>query len=378
MTRIAVNTRLLKAGKLEGIGWFAWQSLRRIVEAHPEVQFHFLFDAPPSPEFLIHDNVTPHVVLPPARRIFLYKLWFDYLLPSRLRSIRPELFLSPDGFASLRTDVPQLPVIHDLNFEHHPEHLPPGVAHFYRSRFPRFAQLAARIATVSEYSKADIVQCYGIHPDRIDVVYNGVNPEFKQAAPEEVTQARARYTNGLPYVVYVGSIHPRKNVDGLIKAYSAFRERCPDRIQLVIVGAPMFNDHSVDAALNTSNYRDDIVFAGRLQPADLAQVVAGALFMAFIPHFEGFGIPILEAFASGVPLVAANRSSLPEVCGDAAYLVDARDELQVVDAFLRLAADEELRSRHIALGLKRATDFSWDKTADLLWKSIVRTLGDER
>lgn len=376
MTRIAVNTRLLKAGKLEGIGWFAWQSLRRIVEAHPEVQFHFLFDAPPAPDFLIHDNVTPHVVLPPARRIFLYKLWFDYLVPARMRSIRPDLFLSPDGFASLRTDVPQLPVMHDLNFEHHPEHLPPGVAHFYRSRFPRFAQRAVRIATVSEYSKNDIASLYSIAPERIDVVYNGVNPEFAVAHPDEVKQTRARYTHGAPYIVYVGSIHPRKNVDGLIKAYSAFRAASPEVVKLVIVGAPMFNDQSAEVALRASAYRDDVVFTGRLEPAELAKVVGGALFMAFLPHFEGFGIPILEAFASGVPLVAANRSSLPEVCGDAAYLVDASDESKVVDAFLRLSADEQLRAQYTAKGLERARAFSWDKTADLLWQSIEKALHD--
>ncbi len=378
MTRIAVNTRLLKAGKLEGIGWFAWQSLRRIVEAHPEVQFHFLFDAPPAPDFLIHDNVTPHVVLPPARRIFLYKLWFDYLVPARMRSIRPDLFLSPDGFASLRTDVPQLPVIHDLNFEHHPEHLPPGVAHFYRSRFPRFAQRATRIATVSEYSKNDIVNLYGIHPDRIDVVYNGVNPEFRRATSDEVRATRARYTGGAPYIVYVGSIHPRKNVDGLIRAYSAFRAQSAEHMKLVIVGAPMFNDQSTEAALRSSAYRDDVVFTGRLESAELAEVVAAALFMAFLPHFEGFGIPILEAFASGVPLVAANRSSLPEVCGDAALLVDAANEAHVVDAFLRLSADELLRNHYIQRGAERVRDFSWDTTARLLWQSLEKALNDAR
>lgn len=377
MTRIAVNTRLLKSGKLEGIGWFAWQSLRRMVEAHPEIRFHFLFDAPPAPEFLIHENVTPHVVLPPARRIFLYKLWFDYLVPARLRTLRPELFLSPDGFASLRCDVPQLPVIHDLNFEHYPEHLPAGVAHFYRSRFPRFAQVAARIATVSEYSKADIVSSYGIDPERIDVVYNGVNPEFRPATPAEIRATREAYTSGAPYIVYVGSIHPRKNVDGLIRAYTAFRQSSPETIKMVIVGTPMFNDGQTDLALRQSAFRDDIVFTGRLQSDELAKVVAGALFMAFIPHFEGFGIPILEAFASGVPLVAANRSSLPEVCGDAALLVDASNEALVADAFLRLTADEVLRQEYTALGLKRVQGFSWDRTAGLLWNSIEKLLARE-
>ena len=136
MLNIAVNTRLLRPHRLEGIGWFTWETFRRLAEAHPEVTFHFLFDERPDKAFIPSENVIAHRVFPPARRRFLYRWWFDYSIPRVLKKINADLFISPDGFASLRTDVPQLVVIHDLNFEHHPELLPPKVADFYRVMFP--------------------------------------------------------------------------------------------------------------------------------------------------------------------------------------------------------------------------------------------------
>lgn len=376
MTRIAVNTRLLKEGRLEGIGWFAWQSLQRIVEAHPEVEFHFFFDAPPSPMFLIHQNVTPHVLLPPARRIVLYKLWFDYIVPARLRSVRPDLFLSPDGFASLRTDVKQLPVIHDLNFEHHPEMLPTGVAHFYRSRFPRFAKVATRIATVSEYSANDIHRTYGIDRSLIDVVYNGVNPEFVHLDAALQKQVRKDLTGGAPYFVFVGSLHPRKNVDGLIRAFARFKKSNTSGYKLVIAGAEMWRNVTFEDAVREAGCAADIVFTGRLQPERLAEVVGAARAMCFVPHFEGFGIPALEAFAAGVPLVASNTTSLPEVCGDAALSVDPADVAQIADAMARLSADDALCEALRQKGSDRVAQFSWDRTAKLLWASIEHALGN--
>lgn len=374
MRKIAVNTRLLKSGRLEGIGWFTWQSLRRIVEAHPEVEFHFIFDARPHPDFVQFPNVVAHVVLPPARRIVLYKLWFDYLIPAKLKAIGADLFVSPDGFASLRTSVPQLLVMHDLNFEHYPELLPRQVARFYRDRFPRFAATAARIATVSLYSARDIHRTYGEPLNKIDVVYNGVNPEFKPLSLHEVEQTRAEISNGLPYFIYVGSLHPRKNISRLLAAYDLFRARYGSPFRLVLAGARMWKDPLLDQAFASMTFKDEVVFTGRALPKQLARFVGAAEAMTFVPLFEGFGIPALEAFAAGVPLLASNTTALPEVCGEAALLVDPLDEEAIAGGMLRLSADAALRQDAVQRGFAQLQKFSWDRTATLLWECIEKTL----
>lgn len=376
MPKIAVNTRLLKSGRLEGIGWFTWQSLRRVVEAHPEVEFHFIFDAKPARQFIDFPNVVAHVVLPPARRIVLYKLWFDYLIPAKLRAIEADLFVSPDGFASLRTTVPQLLVMHDLNFEHYPELLPRQVAKFYRERFPRFAALAVRIATVSRYSARDINRTYGVSLNQIDVVYNGVNPEFKPLGTAEIVRTREELTGGLPYFIYVGSLHPRKNIQRLLAAYDLFRAQHDQAFRLVLAGARMWKDPLLDQAFKAMQYKDEVVFTGRALPEQLARYVGAAEAMTFVPLFEGFGIPALEAFAAGVPLLASNTTALPEVCGAAALLVDPLDEEAIAAGMLRLSADAAYRQDAVARGFTQLQQFSWDRTAALLWESIEKTLAD--
>ncbi|MBU2466725.1 MAG: glycosyltransferase, partial [Bacteroidetes bacterium] len=167
--RIAVNTRLLIKNKLEGIGWFTYENLRRIVKNHPEVDFYFFFDRSPDQEFIFGKNVTALVLQPPARHPFLFVLWFEWSVNRALKQLKPDLFLSPDGYLSLRNNTPDLAVIHDLNFEHFPKDLPFLVRWYYRWFFPRFARKASRIATVSNFSKNDIFKQYGVPLSDIDV-----------------------------------------------------------------------------------------------------------------------------------------------------------------------------------------------------------------
>ena len=209
--RIAVNTRLLVPNKLEGIGRFSLETLKRLVLMHPEVDFVFYFDRPVPEEFIFAENVVGKCLFPPARRTFLFDWWFNRSVANQLKKDQVDLFLSPDGFASMRSDVKQLLVIHDLNFEHFPELLPEKIASYYQDRFPKFARKATRIATVSNFSKSDIHRCYDIDIDRIDVVYNGVDKIFSPRSSEEIEQIRAEYAMGEAYFIYVGSINPRKN-----------------------------------------------------------------------------------------------------------------------------------------------------------------------
>ena len=194
--RIAVNTRLLLKGKLEGIGWFTFETLKRMTQNHPEHEFIFIFDRPFDRDFIFAENITPVVIGPPARHPLLFYIWFDFRIPKILKKYKADLFLSPDGYLSLRTKVPQLAVIHDINFVHRPDDLPWLIEKYYNYFFPKFARIAKRIATVSFYSKEDIARSFKIDCDKIDVVYDGINQMFKPLSEKEKIVARKKYAGG--------------------------------------------------------------------------------------------------------------------------------------------------------------------------------------
>jgi len=374
--RIAVNTRLLLADKLEGIGWFAHETLSRITKAHPEHTFLFLFDRPYDPRFVYGPNVMPIVVPPPTRHPLLYRLWFGLMVPRILRKHKADLFLSPDGFLSLSTDVPQLSVMHDLNFEHYPEDLTAAYSRYYRSFFPRFAQKAARIVTVSEFSKQDIVKHYAVPDERIDVVHNGVSAVYAPLAVDEQRGVREKVTGGAPYLICVGSMHARKNVARLLLAFDRIAAEQP-ALRLVFVGEQMFHDPRMEEAWAQVKHKDRVVFAGRLGQAELRLALGAATALVYASYFEGFGIPVAEAMKCGVPVIAANATSLPEVAGEAAVYCEPFDVEDIARAMRTVVQDEALRARMIAAGIERAQRYTWDRTAEGLWASIERMMNEK-
>jgi glycosyltransferase involved in cell wall biosynthesis len=372
--RIAVNTRLLQKGKLEGIGWFTFETLIRMTQNHPEHEFIFIFDRPFEPSYIFAENVTPVVIGPPARHPLLFYIWFDFQIPKVLKKYKADLFLSPDGYLSLRTKVPQLAVIHDINFVHRPEDLPWLIAKYYNFFFPKFARIAKRIATVSFYSKEDIARSFKIDYDKIDVVYDGINQIFEPLLEKEKTKIRKKYTGGCEYFLFVGALHPRKNVSGLLKAFDDFKSDTDNNIKLVIVGGEMHKTGDIFETFENMLFKNDVVFTGRVTTDDLHDIVGAALALAFVPFFEGFGIPVVEAMSAGVPVICSNTTSMPEVGGNAVIYADPMKIAQITDALIKLASDKELRKHLIEKGFEQKNKFSWDETSHLLWQSVKKAL----
>ena len=341
--KIAVNTRLLLKNKLEGIGWFMFETLQRIVSEHPEHTFYFIFDRKYDEKFIFADNVIPIVIGPPARHVSLFYIWFEYAIPYTLKKIKPDVFVSPDAYNSLRSPFKSLIVIHDLNFEHYPEKMPWLIRKYYRHFTPLFARKADRIATVSEFSKNDIVKQYSIDPAKIDVVYNGVNQDYIPVNEIIKKEIKEKYTGGNDFFIYVGALIDRKNLDNLFKAFDQFKKTTKSNIKLLIVGSKMWHNKDLQLTYDAMQYKDDVVFTGRLPIEELCRATASALAMTYVSYFEGFGIPILEAFAAGVPVITSNVTSMPEVAGDAAMLVDPFDVNEIADAMKKIAGDESLR-----------------------------------
>ncbi len=372
--RIAVNTRMLLKGKMEGIGYFTYESIRRIVKSHPEHEFIFIFDRPFDESFIFADNVTPIVASPPARHPLLWYLWYEHSLPGVFKKTKAELFIGTDGYLSVASKIKTLSVFHDINFEHYPEDVPFFNRLFYRHYFPIYAKTATRIAAVSEFTKNDVVEKYHVDPAKIDIVYNGVSEQFKPLSANEILEVRNKYSSGQPYFLFVGSLHQRKNISNMLKAFDEYKKTVSSPVKMVLAGAKRWWTDEMEKTLLQMQFRSDVIFTGRVSFDELCKITASALAMTYVSTFEGFGIPIVEAMRSGVPVITSNVTSMPEVAGNAALLCDPFSVNSIAENMIRLSADEQLRNTLIAAGLKRQADFSWDKTAAQLWNTVLKTI----
>lgn len=367
--KIAVNTRLLLESRMEGIARYNYESLKRMVLAHPEDEFYFIFDRPYSENFIFAENVKAIHLFPPTRHPFLIIFWFEWALKRLLDKLKPDVFYSGDTYMSLRSKVPTLLVCHDLAYIHYPDHIPLINRNYYRYFFPRFHQKAKEILAVSEYTRQDIIQQYQLDPHKITVAYNAPNGHFYPIDEAKKAEIRSALTEGEKYFVYLGSIHPRKNVEKLIKGFDHFKEKTGSSYRLLIIGRPAWNTASFYKSLNESPFRNHIVHQ-QFSRDDLPAYIGSAEALCYVSLFEGFGIPILEGFEAEVPVITSNVSSMPEVAGDAALLCDPVDPASIGTAMESLFRSPELSKKLVAKGRKRLSVFSWEKTADIIYGKL--------
>ncbi len=371
--KIAVNARLLLRDKLDGIGWFSAETLKRITQNHPEHEFIFFFDRKPSSEFIFSQNITPVVLYPQARHPLLWYLFFEYSIPWALQKYKADFFLSPDGWIPLKTKIPTLTVIHDLNFEHYPNFLSKSHQRYMKYHFPQFAKNATRIATVSEFSKYDIAKTYCIDTEKIDVVFNGSHSSYHPHPESSKINIRNTYTDGNPYFIFIGTIIMRKNLANLFRAFDIFKETDTKNIKLLIVGSKKWWKGEIENTYDQMQYKDDVIFVGRVESEELGKLLASALALTYVSIFEGFGIPIVESFYAETPVITSKSTSMPEVAGDAALLVDPLSVNEITNAMQAIVENKKLRELLIEKGRSQRKQFSWDKTAEKLWESILKT-----
>ncbi len=373
--RIAINTRLLIEGKMDGIGWFTYETTRRLVNSHPEHTFYLLFDRRPPTNLSLPPNAIPLVLMPPARHPILWWLFFELSVSMTLRKYKIDLFLSPDGFLPLHSSVPSLAVIHDLNFEHAPDNLRPSHQRYMTHFFPRFARHATRIATVSEYSKQDIASTYHLDTKKIDVVYDGANNLYRPHSEEEKTAIRKRFTNGHPYIIFISTILKRKNLAGLLTAFDDVKSIDTTGLKLIVVGKKAWWQDELETAYNNMSHQQDVIMPGHVEPTELAALLSASEALVYPSFFEGFGIPILEAMHAETAVIASRTTSMPEVGGNAVLYIDPSNTKDISHAIKQLS-NPQLREDLIAKGRIQREKFSWDRTAELLWKSITHTISD--
>ncbi len=367
--RIGVNARLLLKDRIEGIGRYIYESTREMVKNHPDDDFILFFDRPYDESFVFGPNVTPVIVPPQARHPVLYRIWFEWMLPRAFRKYHIDVFYSGDTYMSLSTDVPTLIVSHDIGFKHFPEHLRGRDLRFYKRYYPLFHHKAAHIIAVSDFTKQDIIKAYGLPENKISVGYSCPAEGFFPLSKEEKQKIRKKLTAGNPYFFYVGSLHPRKNVSRLIMGFDRFKKKTKSDHKLVLVGRMAWKTRELQDTYHRISHKEDIIFAGSIS-GSIAPYMGASDGLMFVSIFEGFGLPIVEAMRCGVPVVTGDTSSMPEISGGAAILVDPFSVEDIAQSMDTLSNDHDLVKSLISKGHQRAKDFSWQKTSSLIYDRL--------
>jgi len=372
--KIAVNTRFLLSNYLEGYGYFVFEVFKYLTNNYPEHQFIFIFDRPFDKRFIFSSNITPVVVGPPARHPLLWKYWYDVKIPSVLKKHKADVFVSVDGLCSLKTSTPQCLVVHDIAFLHYPSHIKRSHLYFFKKYIPKFLQKANSIATVSEFSKKDISNHYKTDPEKINVVYSAAKEIFKPVTIEIAKATKEKYTGGTEYFLYIGAIHPRKNLVNLLKAFSIFKKRQKSNMKLVLAGRLAWKYDSFIQNLKKYKFKEDVIMLGYLSEDDLVKITGSAYALVYPSLFEGFGVPVLEAMKCNVPVITSFGSSMEEIARDAALYADAKNFEDIAGKMMLIYKDEKLRKELIEKGKIIAAQYSWQRTAELLWQSILKAV----
>jgi glycosyltransferase involved in cell wall biosynthesis len=346
-----------------GLGQYAESLTRALIAAQPD-RYSLFYNQERGIEPLAG---LEHL---PARTVALgYKPWrmlvwlgqlgrvgLDRLLPGA------ELFHATEHLLLPLRSIPTVLTVHDLIFRHLPAHHKPLNRWYLNLTVPLYCRRATHIITISECSRRDLVAACDLPLDKITVIYEAAAPRFRVQPPEAVAAVRARY--GLPthYLIFVGTIEPRKNLTRLLAAFESLRAEGLTEA-LVIVGRRGWLNDDFFAALERSPVRDAVILPGYTSDEDVPAIYAGAQALVFPSLYEGFGLPVLEAMACGTPVAASSASSIPEVGGDAALYFGPTNVEEMIEVTRRLLRDTALQEEMRARGLARADRFSWEQAA---------------
>jgi glycosyltransferase involved in cell wall biosynthesis len=369
--RIAVNTRFLLKDRLEGLGRVTYEITKRLVEQHPEDEFLFFFDRPYDPSFVFADNVHPIVLSPPARHPILWYIWFEWSVARALQKYKPDVFFSPDNYLSLGAKTPTVMVNHDIAHVHYPDQIPPLVMQYYKYFVPRFLQKANQVITVSDFVRRDLLEQYPmLNAQKIKVAHNACSEDFTPVSAMVRSAIKNKYTQGQDYFFYIGSIHPRKNIERLIRAFGLFKAQTKSSMKLVLGGRLAWKSEGIQKALRAAEIRADIVQTGFIDNAELPKLLGSASALVFVSLFEGFGLPILEAMHADVPVITSNIASMPEVAGEAALLVDPRSVEDIAKAMTDVL-EPTTAQQLVAAGRIQREKFSWARSTEIVY-SVLR------
>lgn len=311
----------------------------------------------------------------PNKAYGLHRHYLRFLPLEFFMPVRADIMLFSDfGCPVTIQNVPKLAVIHDLAYKLHPQYVLPGHAAFLDKLVQHTLKQATHVIAISESTKKDVVEQYGYDENKISIVYPAVGTDqYSSASDKEVQQVRSKYGINGDYILFLSTLEPRKNVVGIIKAYNLLSPELRAKYQLVLAGKKGWLDDDIEELCQKMGER--VLRTGRVESVEKAALYTGATLFAFPSAFEGFGIPILEAMACDVPVVTSNVSSMPEVAGDAAIIVDPNDIHDIAQALTKVLVDKQIAQDLVQAGRKRITQFTWQKSGQklaYLLRSLVK------
>jgi glycosyltransferase involved in cell wall biosynthesis len=354
---IGIDARLVYHTRA-GIGQYTIRLTHALASLYKDSHFTLLQDRRQAAPLVDEPNVSAAGSLVPSHHSLE-----QLLLPWFVNQLNVDVFHSPDFIPPLRASGPSVITIHDLAFLIYPHFLTKDSAHYY-GQIDRAVRRANRIITVSESTKGDLIRMLGTPENKIRVIYEAADPLFQPEDRESaLEQVQALFDLPGDFILFVSTIEPRKNVTGLLRAYRRLRDDYRLTPALVLVGARGWLCDEVDELVDKLELRPYCFFLGNVGSHDLSHLYNAAQCLVHPAFYEGFGLPPLEAMACGTPVIVSNISSLPEVVGDAALLVNPENDEEITVALWRLLTDQALWSELREKGLKRAAAFSWQRAA---------------
>lgn len=373
--RIGINARFLIKNRQEGLGVYTQEVSQRLAKIYPEHEWYFIFDRQYDESFITSSNITPVIAYPSARHPLLWYWWFEKSLPKQFSKHRLDMFFSTDSYLSLSTKIPQLLTVHDLAFEYFPKSIPWLVHQYYQYFTPRYCHKANQLIAISNHTKEDILLKYQIEANKIHTIPNGVSNEFSVLNPIEIQTIRNQFSQGKPYFLYVGAIHPRKNVISILQAFEQLKTAYPDLPhQLLIVGRNAWDNQSLVDYLNNMQHQKEVIWKESLERHTLEKIIGAATAMVYLSLYEGFGLPVLESMASGVTVITSENSPMEEIVQDTGLIVAPLDIHQISSAMYQLATDESLRTSLNIKSKIKSQEYHWDITAQETGKVIEQML----
>lgn len=265
-------------------------------------------------------------------------------------------------------------MVDDLSFLSYPEFVKKSHLLFYKRYVPKFLQKAKSVAGASGFIKKELVKNYGTAFENVNIVYSAVSEIFKPISDAEKILTKEKLTGGKEYFLYAGEIRPDKNLINLLKAFSIFKKTQQSSMKLVLTGEMGKDNKSFSENLETYKYRKDVVMLHKVAEDELANIMGAAYAMINPSFYDGFGVSVLEAMQSGIPVITSANTAMKEIAGDAALYIKPSAISDIAAKMMTLYKDEELRNKLIEKGKLISAKYSWDKTAKLLWQSIENAL----
>jgi glycosyltransferase involved in cell wall biosynthesis len=372
--RVGVNLKFFNKDETDGYGYFTKEVFVSLAWQYPWHRFIFFFDRPFDTSIKFPENVEPVVINFKSRNALAFACWFSVNIPFALQKHHVDVLINPDGFCSLTTLVPQVLLLPHLAFKHYPKFVPKHQLWFNKIFIPKFLRKATVIITVSNYSKQDIVHQYKSKEQKVLVVGNAAKSIFKPIDWVERETIKEKFSGGCEYFIFIGAVHPRKNLMNLLKAFSLFKKWQKSNMKLLVTGKLSWQFKDIVERLKTFKYRDEVKMLGYLPEETLAKVLAAAYALVYPSYFEGFGLPILEAMQCEVPVLTSNVSSMPEVAGDAALYAHPSNAEEIAAQMKRIFKDEQLRNSLIEAGKVQAQKFTWTRTSTVMWSAIEQAV----